>query len=178
MKKFKDVLKELEGKGKKGQKKTSTFSRKDFGELSQGLINDSEYEMSTIKTKNGEYVEVISTPVVDFRNAFIKQVLTDHGVDKQEATKAAETYEFSAKQADTLYPIITEAVTQYMGTGKSFTFPNKKDLTASIKLRDVAEHETEYKNRETGEVTKTKVDAHRQLVKKSSAPKWKKTKIK
>ena len=174
MKKFGDVLKELEGKSKK----SSAFSRKDFTELTQAFLNAEGYRAYSIKTKDGEPVDVVTEPVADFRKAFVQQVLVDHGVDKQEAAKASKTYRFTTKQADSLYPVITESLIQYMGTGRTFTFPNKKDLSAAIKLRVIDEHETEYKNRQTGEVTKTKVSKHRQLVKKSSAPKWCKKKIK
>lgn len=177
MKKFSDVLKALDAKTNGGAKKNSAFSRKDFSDLTCALINENDYESECVKTKGGEYVDVTSKPVEDFRKAFIEKVLVDHGVDKHEAAKAATTYEFSHKQADTLYPIMTESLTQYMGVGRTFTFPSKRDLVAALKIRNIDEHEMEYKNRETGAVTRSHVKAHRQMVKKSSAPKWCKTKI-
>lgn len=177
MKTFSEVLKALDEKTNGGAKKNTAFSRKDFSDLTCALINDNEYEAEGVKTKGGEPVEVKTKPVEDFRKAFIEKVLVDHGVDKHEASKAATTYEFTHKQADTLYPILTESLTQYMGVGRTFTFPSKKDLVAALKIRHIDEHEMEYKNRETGVVTRSHVEAHRQMVKKSSAPKWCKTKI-
>ena len=180
MAKFSEIFNALETKSKatkNGRKAGATFSKKDFSSLAGAMLNEYDYETEVIKTKNGEFEEEKTQPVKAFRDAFIGQVLMDAGVDKQEAAKKAAEYHISSKQAETLYPVLTETVYQYMKAGRSFTFPNKKDFSGSIKLRDVAEHDSEHTDRESGKVTKTHIKAHKSLVKKCGAPKWCKKKI-
>ena len=180
MAKFSEVLKALEGKtkGTKDKKVTTAFSKKDFSELTAAFLNDDGYTAKNIKTVKGEYVTVEEQPVAAFRNAFIKDVLVKHGVDKQEAEAAARAYEYSPKQAEALYPVITELLYQYIGAGRTFSFQNKEDFVAAIKMRHIDAHESTFKNRETGVETVTMIQPHRVLIKKSSAPSWKKKKKK
>lgn len=180
MPKFSEVLKALEGKtkGTKDKKGSTTFSKKDFADLTASFLNEDDYVAKGIKTVNGEYTEVESHPVKEFREAFIKDVLVKHGIDKQEAEAAARAYQYSPKQAETLYPVITELIYQYIGAGRTFNFHNKADFTAAIKMRDIEAHDSTFKNRETGVESVTAIAPHRVLIKKSSAPAWKKTKKK
>ena len=141
-------------------------------------MNDDGYTAKNIKTVKGEYVTVEEQPVAAFRNAFIKDVLVKHGVDKQEAEAAARAYEYSPKQAEALYPVITELLYQYIGAGRTFSFQNKEDFVAAIKMRHIDAHDSTFKNRETGVETVTMIQPHRVLIKKSSAPSWKKKKKK
>ena len=45
-------------------------------------------------------------------------------------------------------------------------------------MREIEAHDSTFKNRETGVETVTAIEPHRVLIKKSSAPAWKKSKKK
>ena len=111
------------------------------------------------------------------RKQFIEKVLTDHGVDKQEAESAADNYQYSLKQIEALHPFIAEEIEQYMRLGYTFKFNDKKDFSGSIHMRDIPGGEKEYRDPLSGKPITVKVDAHKTIVKKGGAPKICKHKI-
>ena len=155
---------------KNNKKKGVPFSRSKFTNVAQGLLNDPEYETEIIKTKNNEFITEKIQPVKDFRKAFIEKVLIDNGVDKVKAAQAAAQYEYTNKQSDNLYPIISETIDQYMRLGHTFRFMDKKDLSAAISVIDVEGSEKSYRNPNKGNDVTTRIDDHKVLVKKSGAP--------
>ena len=180
MKTFEDVLSEIKSsstKTKSGKTK-KTHSKADFNRVILGLINEPDYTTTVISTKNGEKVETEITPVKDVRNS-LKKVLTDFGVDKQEAETILTDYKFT--KMDGMYEFISEAITNYLDADKKFDFLPKEDFVGSIVMNNVPASTKEYPAMAgigNSEPVKVSVKAHRTLGKKSKAPEWAKKKLK
>lgn len=176
-KEMKDELKKNVKKGKNGNK-IHSFSKSDFNDLVNSMINDVEYKMETVKIIDGKVTDC-STPVVEeVRQKIILPVLIKAGVDKKDAEELAMKYKYSNNQTTCLYDFISDILYQYMDAGKKFNFPNRRDFVGSIHLkendkevverdiRDIKDHKTI-----TGH-KKEKRDSHKTIVKKSSCPAW------
>lgn len=184
MKTLKDVIKEIEGNvtTTANGKPKRTFSRSDFDKLSTALVNDVDYTITTVSTKGGDIVENVTTPVKEFRSD-IKKVLSDFGVDKQEAERVMTAdYQFPTMKG--LYGVVSACITEYCGAGKKFDFPTQRDLKASITMENVPKTKKEYKSIQTlsgngpQETFEVETEAHRVLKSSSKAPKWLKKKCK
>ena len=178
---FKEVKEELIANVKRGKNGNviHSFSKTDFNELINAMINDPEYQMETVKTVDGQITD-FSTPVVrEVREKMLIPVLIKAGVDKADAASIAETFRYSNNQTGCLYDFIADALYQYMDAGKKFNFPNRRDFIGSIHLKDVDEEIVERDIRDikdpktiTGH-KKEKRGKHKTIVKKSSCPAWK-----
>lgn len=168
---FKERLDEIvataKSKSKDGELK-STFSRRMFNDVVNAMVNDPEYKFTTVQFKGGKTEEVELTPSKDFREKLLTPILNEVKMDSEDQKQFIEKYEFSKSQTDSIYDVATTAMEEYMALGKTFRFPNGKDFSAAISVRDMAE--SVYTNPKTGNKTKRK--AHRALVKKSSCPAW------
>ena len=163
-----------ENKKEKSEKggKYKGFSRSKFTTMMTGLLNDPDYEAEIAKLKDDQMIIEKSKPVAEFRKQMVEKVLRDHGVDKAEAEKAANEYEFSPKQVDSMYPIISEGIDKFMDLGYAFKFHQKKDFNSLIyKAPGDAGHKT-YKNPANGESVEMNIDPHQVLVRKGGAPVW------
>lgn len=160
---------------KKG-KIVKTFSRSAYDDLLKGLLNEAEYETTTVKFKNGELVKETVKPVEKFRKGFLKKVLLEAGVDKHEVENLIQTYEFT--NVDGFYDVICESLYQYMDAGKRFTFPNKEDFQGSLVINEI-EEQTKDRRVVRGDGTVTiKSEKHKSLrVKGGGCPKWLKKKL-
>jgi hypothetical protein len=164
-------------KSKKGDKIRS-FSRSDFNELLNAMLNDPKYEMETVQVVDGKLTNVKTPVVEDFRTKFIQPILTEFGVPKEDAGKIASDYRFKNSQTSVLYNFIADAVYQYIDADKKFNFPNRKDFCGSIYLkendeavverdiRDIKDHKTI-----TGHKKERRMK-HKTIVKKSTCPTW------
>jgi hypothetical protein len=167
-----------EGKKAKGEKgKYQGFSRSKFTTMMTGLLNDPDYEAEICKLKGDDMVVEKTKPVAEFRKQMVEKVLRDHGVDKAEAEKAANEYEFSPKQVDSMYPIMSEGIDKFMDLGYAFKFHQKKDFNGLIyKAPGDAGHKV-FKNPANGGTVEMDIDEHQVLVRKGGAPKWCKHKV-
>lgn len=157
--------------------KNKAFSRKELARLTQGMLNDYEYEAEVVKTKDGKLTKEKKRPIEKFRKEFIEKVLVDNGVDKTQAEKAKKEYKFSEKQADALYEVASETAEKYMRKGFSYKFLEKDDFSASIKMKDVKGGTVTSRVPGSKDTVQTKIGDHKVLVKKSGAPKSKKTRL-
>jgi hypothetical protein len=148
------------------------YSKKKEDILTQALLNDAEYETEIIKSKGGEYLKEKITPVAEFRRLFIGKVLSDNGIDKQQAADQATKYEFNAAQAHALNEIAKESAEQFMRAGFTYKFHDKKDFSASIKMRDVEDRITTGRVPGTDRTTKTREKEHKVIIKKSGTPRY------
>jgi hypothetical protein len=153
------------------------FSRTKFTGLMTALVNDPEYEAEIAKSKEDGVVVDKIAPVKEFRKQMVEKVLRDYGVDKAEAEKAAQTYEFSAKQVDSFYPVIAEGIDKYMDLGFAFKFHQKKDFGGLIYKAPGDSGRKKFKNPSTGGTVEMDIDEHKVLVRKGGAPKWCKHKV-
>jgi hypothetical protein len=180
MKTFKEMKEELKKNVKTGKKgnKIHSFSKSDFNSLINSMINDVAYTMDTVKIVDG-VITNCSIPVVEeVRQKIILPVLIKAGVEKKDAEELAMTFKYSNYQTACLYDFIADALYQYMDAGKKFNFPNRKDFTGSIHLkeidddiverdiRDIKDHKTVIGHK------KEKRESHKTIVKKSSCPGW------
>ena len=179
-KSFKEAKETLSANIKRGKSgnKIRSFSRTDFNDMVNAMLNDPSYEMESVKVVDGKLTEV-STPVVrELREKLIVPLLTEAGVDKTEAQRIANEYHFKNPQTSSMYEFVADAVYQYMDADKKFNFPNRKDFTGSIYLkenepttverdvRDIKDHKTIIGHK------KEKRAAHKTIVKKSTCPAW------
>ena len=183
MKTFDEVFNEIKSNvsvGKNGKVK-KTFSRADFDTLLKAMVNDVEYTTTYCGTKNGELVKKEVQPVKMFRES-LKRVLTNFGVDSNDAEKIVSEYKFT--NVDGWYELMSEIIYRYMEADKKFDFPTREDFKGSISMKNVDEAVGTYssikKKGETGPVDTFKIEtkSHKILEKKSKAPNWLKKKFK
>lgn len=148
------------------------YSKRKEDLLTQAMLNDSEYEAEIMKSKGGEYVTEKTTPISEFRRLFIGKVLSDSGIDKQAANDQAIKYEFNAAQAHAFNEVAKESAEQFMRAGFTYKFHDKKDFSASIKMRDVEDRITTGRVPSTGRTTRTREKEHKVIIKKSGTPRY------
>ena len=179
---FLEAKKELSDNVKCGKsgKKIRSFSKTEFNNLVKSMLNDTEYEATSVKLVNGKLTN-ISTPVIkDIREKIFVPILTRAGVDKVEAEKLAKDYKFSTNQTSMMYDFISNAIYEYMDAGKKFNFPNKPDFVGSIRLQENEDAIVERDVRDPKDRKniighkKEERKAHKTLVKKSACPTWQK----
>lgn len=176
---FDEVMQNLrEGVSKsKSGKPTRTFSRTDFNKLAVAFLNEVEYQGEVASIKQGELQLGSIEPVKAFRKLFYR-VLTDFGVDKQEAERVL-TNEYSFSNADGAYEFISELIFNYLDAGKKFDFIAKADFKGSLVLDEIGESVKEHRNiKDPGaEPFKVKKKKHRVVKAKSTAPDWLKSRV-
>ena len=160
----------IKRKAEKNVKTAFPFSKPKFSELTRNLLNDPDYEVELVKFKDNELTVEKSQPVKEFRKQMLEKVLTDNGIDKQAAADAAAKYQYSAKQADTIYPLVSEDIERYMRLGYTFKFGDKEDFNGSVYMRHVDGYEKTFRDPSSGKEVPTKIDDHKVLVKKGGAP--------
>lgn len=164
-------------KGKKGNK-IKSFSRTDFNDMLNAMLNDPSYEMEFVKIVDGKLTSVTQPVIREFREKFITPILVEAGVPKDDAAKLAAEYHFRSNQTSMMYEFIADAIYQYMDADKKFNFPSRKDFTGSIYLKDNEEAMVERDIRDIKDHKtiighkKEKRSAHKTIVKKSTCPSW------
>lgn len=175
---FNEVFEEIKSNvslSSKG-KKLKNFSRTDFDRLAKAYINTPDYTIQKAVAKGDDSFELVEIkPVLQFRE-MLHSILRGFGVDKQEADRVL-TDEELVKNASCMYEFVSELIFQYMSADKKFDFITREDFTGSIKLKDVDEVITTHRSPRGGEKVTVKKKAHRQLDKKSTAPKWLKSRV-
>lgn len=181
MSKFNEVWSALKNENKEAVKdkksKNVPYSKHKEAMLTQALLNTPDYEMNTLKTKKGEFVNVTSNPVEEFRQLMVGKVLRDNGIDKQQAESAARNYEFSMQQAQAFNTLSRENTEQFLRAGFTYDFGHKNDFNGQIRMQHVPARDVTAKVPGTGEITKTHEDEHYVIVKKSGTPRCCKTKL-
>lgn len=172
-KSFNDVVKEIKDEIKltsKGEPKKS-FSRGSFDKMATAMLNDTSYGYETVSLKGGEKVKTTIEPSKEVRG-YIKKVLIERGVDKQEA-EIVMSPEYQLPKAEFVYPLTAAMVYEYTNTGKKFDFPTKEDFKASITLDNIAKGKKEHKDiRDKEKTFVVETAAHKKMKTSSTAPKW------
>ncbi|HEY8401796.1 MAG TPA: hypothetical protein VIK89_11060 [Cytophagaceae bacterium] len=183
-KSFQEVFDEIKGKisvsNRGGKPKlVKSWSRSDFDRLAKALVNDVDYTIDAVSIKNGEVQKKEIKPVQLYRNT-IRAILQDFGVDKQEAARIMDS-SYEIRSVDGLYELASELIYKYMEAGKKFDFITREDFMGSLTLREVdesvSEHKSISKDGEPSKTFKVKKGKHKQLEKKSKAPRWLKTRL-
>ena len=173
-----DLLSEENKEITKGKKvKNVPFSKKKKTVMTQALLNDVDYEVDIIKTKDGAFETETVKPIEEFRKQFIGKVLIDNGIDKAQAETAVKEYQYSQKQCEAFYPVQMEDAEQFMRAGYALKFMDKPDFSAAIKMSEVPDRVITGKVPNTDKVTKTHEKEHLILTKKSGTPKCCKEKL-
>lgn len=150
------------------------YSRSDFDKLAKAYFNTPDYEIEAVSMKDGKPEKKKLKPVKEFRT-FIRKVLIDFGVDKQEADRVIDNYEF--RSVEGVYELCSELVSMF-ASAKKFDFIKKDDFTGSIYIKDVEPTVTTHRDLQTKKPFKVSKKAHKVLVKKSSTPSWLKKRVK
>ena len=177
---FKEAKENLSKNIKRGKNgnKIRSFSRTDFNDMINAMLNDPSYEMESVKVVDGELTNVTTPVIRDLREKLIVPILTEAGVEKSEAQRIASEYHFKSNQTSMMYEFIADAIYQYMDADKKFNFPNRKTFTGSIYLKDIEEQTVERDIRDIHDHKtivghkKEKRAAHKTIVKKSTCPTW------
>ena len=175
MSKFNELFDALykENEKKKKEKKVKTafpFSKVKKAELTRELLNDPDYEAEVVKFKDGTFVTETIKPVAEFRKQFIGKVLKDNGIDAQQAEHATQNYQYSQKQAEAFYPVVSEDIENFMRLGYVYDLGKKKDFNGAIYMRDVEGGDKIYHDPSSGKEIPTHIDPHKVIVKKGGAP--------
>lgn len=157
-------------KAEKNVKTAFPFSKAKFAEVTKAMLNDPDYEAEIMRFKDNEAIVEKSQPVKEFRKQMLERVLIENGIDKQAAATAASKYEYSTKQAESIYPLIAEDIEKYMRLGYTFKFGDKEDFNGSIYMRHIDGYEKTFRDPSSGKEVPTKIDDHKVLVKKGGAP--------
>ena len=107
---FKEVKAELKANVKRGKNGNiiHSFSKTDFNELINALINDLDYQMETVKIVDGQLTDFSAPIVKEVREKLLIPVLIKAGVDRNEATEIASTFRYSNSQTSCLYDFIAD----------------------------------------------------------------------
>ena len=166
MSKFEDKKKEIMDARAASTRKT--FNEEQFNELFTALVNEPDYETVVAKSsRTNGYSEEKVNPVKDFRKSVIGSVMKAAGHDSAETEKFINEHKFSTIDA---YPVISEAITEYISCGKAFNLSPKPDMTASIFVSNKPEEVKEVRIPASGEVVQTKMGAYKKVCVKSVCP--------
>ena len=180
-KSFKEVKERLRSNVKHGTKGNViySFSKTDFNEVVNSMLNDPDYQMETVKIVDGKLTDCTTPVIKEFREKMFVPVLMKAGVERKDAVDIADTHPFSNNQTSCMYDFLSDVLYQYMDSGKKFNFPNRRDFSGSIHLKDIDEEVVERDVRDIKDHRtiighkKEKREKHKTIVKKSSCPTWK-----
>ena len=164
-------------KGKNGND-IHSFSKTDFNDLVNALLNDPDHQMETVKLVDGELTNVTTPVVAELREKLFVPILQRGGMDKADAQDLAKTFHFNGASTSNMYEFVSEALYNYLDAGKKFNFPNRKTFCGSVyfkdvdenvvvrDIRDIKDHKTIMGHK------KDRQEAHKTIVKKSTCPTW------
>lgn len=182
---FEKAFNELKAKVEKG---SSTFSRGELINLTDAMVNDTEFSYDVYSKKGDTFETEKRTPAKDLRVSLKKIAKKEFGIADAELSKldtATLPKDFSAAITE-INGVVTK---KYMETGKTYKFPmtDKDEATLKVSLkktkedvRDTSkivkdEKTGEYKSVPTGKTVKTM--AHTAIVAKNVVPGWLKKEI-
>lgn len=185
MSKYEDCCDEIAAKIRKSNqgkgKPTYAVSKGDLSAITTALINDPEYETTTIpfSAKEGAKPDrQTSKPGKRYRRA-LKSVAKSLGVDPLDADKLDEM-PFTSEHADSIVDVAVTAISDYMRTGRKFSFPIKDEDEARMDIMLTKVPERVSVNRFVKDDSNddvVTVTAERKIAKvKNSVPAWLKTK--
>lgn len=132
-KKYKELTKEL----RKAAGNSRRYSKTDYVELTQGLLNEPDHEVTYYTNPSADTpVVVTKKPVEAYRDA-LKDVVKQFGVDKNELGKL-DTMELSKKHAEALTDVAQVVQHDYIESGKKLRLPqfceNETTVTLAYEL--------------------------------------------
>ena len=107
MKTYNELKQDIKTKMEEGGRRT--FSKEEFNELTKAYLNDIQNKTTIVRKIGDTIKEEDVFPVLEFRKKFLFNLLTDFGVDKQEAAKVM-TNDYKLKNTDALYPVASEII--------------------------------------------------------------------
>lgn len=128
-KKYKELTKEL----RKAAGNSRRYSKTDYVELTQGLLNEPDHEVTYYTNPSADTpVAVTKKPVENYREA-LKDVVKQFGVDKNELSKL-DTMEFTKKHAEALTDVAQVAQHDYIESGKKLRLPQFCENETTVTL--------------------------------------------
>lgn len=130
---YKEICNRLTGSAS-GDNGSRRFSKSDVIELTRGLLNDEDHEVSYYSNPSGDTpVSVTKKPAYAYRES-LKNVLTEFGVDKNEANRIHDI-EFDKKHAEALMDVAQVVQHDYMATGKKLKLPQLSANETTVTLQ-------------------------------------------
>lgn len=120
-KSYQDVLKDLE----KGSKTSRRYSKGDYVELTQSLLNTPETEVTHYTNPSAEKPTTLTKKPAQAYRESLKDVLNQFGVDKAEAEKINDI-EFSKKHAEAMVDVVQTVQHDYIASGKKLRLPQMR----------------------------------------------------
>lgn len=153
-----------------------TFSMSLFLELMKDYLNEPEFKSHMMKVESGKAVKITKYPVKEFRQ-IIYNILTDYGVDKNEAATILTKYKFKSKDLEGMYTFMTDFIYYYLQTGRNFKLFDKEDISANIYLKEKDEVIKTTTSKKDGSTKNIKLKKHYKLGQKSTCSKWNREEI-
>jgi hypothetical protein len=127
MKLVNDIIVKYKGKDKVNETKCgkSAFSKQGFDELFHAVVNDTTYKVTTIDKEGKEIQKNLSTPV---RESVKKSFANGKYPQKSEIS----VFDTSEINTTDWVEAFKEAMDIWMGFGRKFDLPSKKDRNGSI----------------------------------------------
>lgn len=153
------------------------FNKRNFTALMTAMANDPNFTIKVAKTKKGELENLEDIMVSQEFRKFCQKVAEKSGVDKNESAHILTDFMFSQSDLNGLYEFFAAAVYKYIEAGNRFEFLPTEDFVGSIALKDVPESVTvkeafSPKDRSSLGKYETTKKAHKELIAKSSCPKF------
>ena len=143
-----EVLKEIGAKGETPNR----FSKEKFEKLLLAMANDTEFTSLVSKVKGGKYVGDIEINVSDGFRKWVKSVLEDVGMDKNDASIVLDP-DYKFKNVNGLYEYFAHTLYTFLAAGNKYDMPQQKDFKGSlyIKKNPKKTKKVKARNPQTGE---------------------------
>lgn len=130
---YKEICDRLTGSSSTSRR----FSKSDLTDLTRGLLNDENHEVSYYSNPSGDTpVSVTKKPAYAYRES-LKPILAEFGVDKNEADRIHDI-EFDKKHAEALMDVAQVVQHDYIASGKKLKLPQLSANETTVSLQ----HET------------------------------------
>lgn len=173
----------------KNGKNTKIHSQKDRNAMTYALINDTDYEYTTITSAADKDKKRTICPGKEMRNAMVSS-FKKMGMDKDDAVNTANNFEFSKDFAAAMIDASDCSNIEYMRAGRALHLPMVDEESSSMTIyvdevpEKIIESQTFVEDPETGNKTrkptgeKVKTKKHKVVKVKNKTNDWLKKKIK
>lgn len=164
-------------KKENGQYDYNRYSKSNVSMLLNAIINDPDFAIHVAKVKSGELSSVDELKVTEAFRRFCATLLEKFGVDKAESEKVMSAEFKFDFDASAVMDVAIACVQKYIEVGNTFDLFPQEDFKGSIRMKNVpaSTKVSDAYSPQTREYLgkfETSKPAHRQLVVKSSCPKF------
>lgn len=167
-----EVLEEIRAK----DGSVNRFSKEKFEKLMLAMANDTKFTGLVAQVKGGEYVGDLEVEVSNGFRKWVKSVLEDVGMDKNDAAIVLDP-EYKFKNVNGLYDYFAHTLYNFLAAGNKYDLPSQKDFKGSVYIKNNPKKTKKVKarNPQTGEdlgVFEQTTEAYRSLAVTSPCPSY------